>query len=87
MAKTHDLVVKMGEYQSGGETKARWRNVGSVITTEKGTAILLNRDFNPAGVPGNEDKDSILISVMKVDRDQKPQAAPSSGVVDDDIPF
>lgn len=86
--KTHDLIVKMGEYQSGGETKARWRNVGSVIQTDKGAAVLLNRDFNPAGVPGNEDRDSILISVMKADRDNAPpQATPDDGIGDSEIPF
>jgi hypothetical protein len=26
--KTHDLAVKVGEYQKGGETKGRYENIG-----------------------------------------------------------
>lgn len=85
--KTHDLIVKMGTYMSNGEEKARWRNVGSVIKNDRGAMILLNRDFNPAGVPGNDDKDSVLISILPADRDNKPQTQAAPDIGSDDIPF
>lgn len=69
--KTHDLVVKTGEYEQNGETKARWQNVGAVINTEKGPMLLLEKWFNPAGVVDSTGSDSILIRMMPVDRDRK----------------
>jgi len=84
MSKTHDLVVKTGEYEQNGETKARWQNVGAVIKTEKGAMLLLERWFNPAGIVDNADSDSVLVRMMPVDRDRKPApAAPAF----DDTPF
>lgn len=80
--KTHDLVVKTGEYQQNGETKARWQNVGAVIKTEKGSVLLMERWFNPAGIHDENNSDNVLIRMMPADRDTKP-AAPSF----DDAPF
>lgn len=70
--KTHDLVVKLGEYQDrNGETKGRWKNIGSVLKMDDGgTCLVLDRTFNPAGVPNPEARDTVLVSVFPVDRDQ-----------------
>lgn len=69
--KTHDLVVKTGEYQSNGETKARWQNVGAVVKTEKGSVLLLERWFNPAGII-DTGSDNVLIRMMPADRERQP---------------
>jgi len=68
--RTHDLIVKTGTYEQNGEEKARWQNVGSVIQTDKGSIILFNRTFNPAGVVGEENSESVLVQMMPVDREQ-----------------
>lgn len=66
--KTHSVSVKVGEYQKDGETKGRYLRVGSVMKNEDGgTFILLDRTFNPAGVPNPQNKDSVLLSVFKED--------------------
>lgn len=78
--KKYDLAVKVGEKPDG---KAIWKNCGVVLEKEDGGRfILLERTFNPAGVPGSEP--SILISMFapKPKDDQAP--APHDG---DDIPF
>jgi len=66
--KTHNLAVKVGEYQKDGQTKNRYINVGSVMSGENGQFILMDRTFNPAGVPNPENKDSVLISVFDVNQ-------------------
>ena len=66
MAKKYDLVVKTGEYTDrDGQTKARFKNVGVVMDGQNGPYILLDRTFNPAGVSGNEGRESIIISMYE----------------------
>lgn len=64
--KTHDLKVKVGEYtDSAGAKKGRWLTVGRVMTSDDGSEFwLLDKTFNPAGVPDLNGKggDSVLIS-------------------------
>lgn len=102
MAKQYDLSVKVGEYTDrDGNTKSRYQNVGVVMDGANGPYILLNRTFNPAGVPGQADRESIIIS-MFTPRDENQQAqasqaqaqhttAKSNGYVaqpdDSDVPF
>lgn len=90
-SKTHDLVVKTGEYQSGGDTKARWLNVGSAVKAESGkTVFLLDRTFNPAGVSGEGNSESVMIQAFPVDenRQQSQKQAPATdGFEDSQIPF
>lgn len=62
--KTHDLVVKVGEYTNrNGETKARYKNIGAVLRNDKGSFIMMDRTFNPAGI--NSDRESIMISMFE----------------------
>lgn len=51
--KTYELAVVTGTYQDRmGNEKKRWQNVGLIIENEEGKKmILVNRTFNPAGVP------------------------------------
>jgi hypothetical protein len=103
MAKKYDLVVKVGEYTDGqGQTKGRFKHVGVMMDGDKGPYILLDRTFNPAGVGGNEGRESILISLYepKTEGGQQPspfsqnhpqhqpqqQRAPQPPL-DDDVPF
>jgi hypothetical protein len=99
--KTHDLAVKTGEYQKDGKAKARYLNVGMVMRKDDGgEIILLNRTFNPAGVPVEDGKDSIVISKFEVKDEQREPSAhnrakadgyqaarDAQAPLDDEIPF
>jgi hypothetical protein len=99
MSKKYDLSVKTGEYtDSSGATKGRYQNVGVMMEGQNGPYILLNRTFNPAGVPGQADRESIIISMFEPrdDNARAPAPAPapqrqaqgqSSLPPDDGIPF
>lgn len=63
--KKADLTVKVGEYQKDGQTKGKYENVGALMEDPQGREFLLfKRTFNPAGVPGSGDRDSILVSIF-----------------------
>lgn len=66
MRKTHDLVVKTGEYEKDGVTKGRYQNVGAMLEGDDGNKVLLVEPwFNPAGVA----KDGkVFINVWDKDR-------------------
>jgi hypothetical protein len=99
MGKKYDLVVKVGEYTDGqGQTKGRFKNVGVVMDGQNGPYILLDRTFNPAGVGGNDGRESIIVSMYEPKQDgaqptqQRPaaaaQRAPQRPLDDEDsIPF
>jgi hypothetical protein len=92
--KIKDLAVKVGTYESEGKTKNKYLNIGVVLeNTDGGKFMLLERTFNPAGVPNPEGKSTVLISMFDVDK--KPdthkgfdkQGDISNPVSDDEIPF
>ena len=96
MAKKYDLVVKVGEYTDGqGQTKGRFKNVGVMMEGDNGPYLLLDRTFNPAGVGGNEGRESIIVSLYEPRQDgggQQTPAAKSGGykardLDGDDVPF
>lgn len=66
MKKVADLAVKVGSYERDGKTKNRYLNVGSKMEGDNGSFFLLNRTFNPAGVPNPDNRDSIILSVFEV---------------------
>ena len=81
--RTHDLAVKTGTYQKGGETKNRYENIGSVFQDDNdGEFMTLKRTFNPAGCPVADGKDSIIISKFAV---KEAPTAPTG--YDDEIPY
>ena len=81
MRKSYDLSVKIGEYQKDGQTKNRYVKVGAVMMGDNGPFILLERTFNPAGVPNPENKTSCLVSMFKADENfQASQNAVQSAV-------
>lgn len=76
--KIRDIVVKVGEYQdrNTGETKGRFENVGALMQNDDEAGsffIMIKRTFNPAGVPKQDDRESILLSCY-VPKDQREQA-------------
>lgn len=91
--KIKDLAVKVGTYESNGKTKNRYVNVGLVLQKDDGGEfILINRTFNPAGVPNPDGKDTVLISAFDPKDDKKPQQQETvqqaqSSDMDDDLPF
>ena len=55
--KVYDLAVKLGE--------KNWLNVGAVLEKDDGGRfIILERSFNPAGVPNPDNKSSLIISMF-----------------------
>lgn len=102
MGKKFDLVVKVGEYTDNqGQTKGRFKNVGVMMEGDKGPYILLDRTFNPAGVGGNEGRESIIVSLYEPKQEggqpssgqQQHSSAKANGYqtpardLDDDVPF
>lgn len=79
--KVRDVVVKVGEYQdrNTGETKARWKNVGALMKNDEDNSyfIMLERTFNPAGVPNPENRESVLLSCF-VPQEQRQQGSTQS---------
>lgn len=100
--KLYDLAVKTGEYTDGqGQQKGRWLNIGAVMKGDDGGAfIMLQRTFNPAGVPDLNGRggDSVLISCFSPQQNngqqqggqqqqgQAPQQQ-NGGASSDDVPF
>lgn len=72
MAKLYDLVISTGTYEKGGETKKKYKNIGAMIEGDKGPYLLMDRTFNPAGVPGQEGRESVLISLFAPKDGQQP---------------
>jgi len=96
MGKKYDLVVKTGEYTDGqGQTKGRFKNVGVMMEGDNGPYLLLDRTFNPAGVGGNDGRESIIVSMYEPKDGAGQQQAPmakSGGykardLDGDDVPF
>lgn len=100
-SKLFDLKVKTGEYtNNAGEKKGRYITVGRIMQADDGKEyIMLDRTFNPAGVPdlSGHGGDSILISKFEPYQNdgqsnhQQAKAngyAPSANATSDlDVPF
>lgn len=95
--KIKDLAVKVGTYESKGETKNRYINIGAVLeNNDGGKFMLLDRTFSPAGVPNPDGKSTILVSMFDVkDKNDtvthkgfdKQGDVASNPVESDEIPF
>jgi len=98
MAKTHDLVVKLGEYTDRhGQTKAKWLNIGAVFDGQYGPFIVLEPHINLAALP-RKDGGGVMVSMFdkREDAPQGSRGAPperdpgplkGGSDFDDDIPF
>lgn len=70
MKKLFDMAVKVGEYtDQHGKTKGRWENVGAVMEGKDGPFAFIKKTFNPAGVPTQEGRESIIVSFFKPKKD------------------
>lgn len=96
MGKKYDLVVKTGEYTDGqGQTKGRFKNVGVMMEGDNGPYLLLDRTFNPAGVGGNDGRESIIVSLYEPKDNAGQQQAPAAksggykarDLEEDSVPF
>ena len=83
MKKTHDIVVKVGSFtDKEGKTKNRYINVGSKMEGDNGAFFLLNRTFNPAGVPNPDNRDSVILSLFEVKEKDAQQSNPTKQVTE-----
>lgn len=86
MNKLYDLAVKTGEYEKDGQTKGRYLNIGAIMEKDDGGRfILLNRTFNPAGVPNPDNRDNLIVSMFGANKQNEPE--PQETKDDDSIPF
>lgn len=90
--KIRDIAVRVGSYtDSQGNDKGRWQNVGALMKGDDGNEfIILQRWFNPAGVPNHDDRESVILSCFAL-RDQQGDhqatKASAGGWPDDGVPF
>lgn len=95
-----DLMVKVDEYtNSKGEKKARWQKIGAEMQGDDGsTYLVMDRWFNPAGVPDLSGKGGKSIILWRFDPRDNNASAPAqsaasspnksdSGQPNDEIPF
>ena len=83
-----------------GTDKKRWRQVGAVLkydgedtTKGPGLSIMLDKDFNPAGVDNNRNPHSVALQMFWPDEDKtqdqrnRVDRPRRDDDFDDDIPF
>ena len=59
MKKIKDLAVKVAD--------KNWVNIGCIMEKDDGGKfMILNRTFNPAGVPNPENRDTLIVSMFDV---------------------
>ena len=67
--KLYDVAISLGSYENrDGIEKTRWQNVGAVIEGDKGPFLLLDRWFNPAGLPNPENRTSVVLSLFDTNK-------------------
>ena len=62
MKKLFNLSVKVGARKDGAPI---YMDIGVVLEDENGPFMLLNKTFNPAGVPDKPDKSSVKIMMFE----------------------
>lgn len=91
--KIADLAVAVGKYEKDGKSKNRYKNVGFVLQTDNGGKMyMLDRTFNPAGVPNPDGRDTVILSVFDLKDDASShkgfdKQGDVSNTTDDEIPF
>lgn len=79
-----ELAVAVASYEdrNSGQTKNRYKNIGVLMETENNGQVnrflMLDRSFNPAGVPFKPGSDKILISMF----DPRPRDGQQGGTSD-----
>jgi len=87
--KVMDLAVKTGEYTNKeGATKSTYENIGAVMESDGRKYILLNRTFNPAGLPNPDNRSTIIVSLFEPrNKESAPAPKASFDDMESDIPF
>ena len=62
--KTHDIAVKIGEYETQQGKKNRWQTVGALMQSDNGPFIILEKWFNPAGID-TQGRNGIMLSCFE----------------------
>ena len=90
MKKIKNLCVATSKYQSNGQEKTNWQTVGGLMQDDNGRQFLiLQRTFNPAGVPNPDNKDVIYVSMFDIKKDVDKSSSGDKMSSDDNsnIPF
>lgn len=78
--KIYDLAVKLGD--------KNWLNVGAVLQKDDGGKfIILERSFNPAGVPNPENKSSVILSMFEPKQKSDAAEKVSDAFNGEEVPF
>lgn len=86
MIKKYDIVATVGTYQKDGETKKEFRKVGVLMEKDGKPFILLERIFNPAGMPA-DGKRNVLLSLYEPKEENSHNNQQQEQPLDDHIPF
>lgn len=92
-SKAYDLLVTVGTFTDRtGQQKSRYLNIGAAMRSDNGGMfLLLDRSFNPAGVPYDASRgNAILVSMFEPKQDGQQGQAPRASAqqqADGDIPF
>lgn len=86
--KIKDLAVATGKYTDrDGNEKTNWLNIGAIIQKDDGGKfMILERTFNPAGVPNPENRSTLIVSMFDIKQQSAPGTSPDP-VNDENIPF
>ena len=87
--RKYDIAVKAGEKPDG---KAIWKNIGVMMEGERGPFLLIDRTFNPAGVPAKSANESSIICSLFEPKGEAPVARPVQKFAknkdfDDEVPY
>jgi len=94
--KVKDIAVVTGSYNDNGQSKNRYKNVGCVMKDDEDGRVfmLMDRSFNPAGVPFKQGTDQIALSLFDLRDDNATRPARSAATPapapagdDSDVPF
>jgi hypothetical protein len=92
MTILYELSVVTGQYESGGEIKKRWQNIGHLHESSDGRQyITLNPIINLAAVPRRDGDDRVYVNLFEPKKKEGRPAAGASqkfqGLPDDGVPF
>ena len=66
------LAVANGQYQTDGQTKTRWVNVGVIGVSSNGKEyMLIDPTINFAGFPREEGKDMVMVGIFDDSQQQQ----------------
>lgn len=80
--KMYTLSVKVREDRADdGQVKKKYLPIGMMLEGERGPYIILDRTFNPAGVPNPDNRTGVIVSMFEEKGDnygnrQDPESVP-----------